>query len=89
MCLPITLIYDTMSFYLQTDLLELKRKPMIFKTKLQPLCMVVSEEQKQSMFEELLPQEIQEMSIRIHEVVLDDAHASEKQTCHVSRQSTF
>ena len=89
MFLPITLIYDTMTFYLLTDLLELKTKPNDFQTKLRSLSMVASEVQKRSMFEELLPQEIWEMSIRIHEVVLDDAHASEKQTCHVSRQSTF
>lgn len=89
MFLPITLIYDTMTFYLLTDLLELKTKPNDFQTKLRSLSMVDSEVQKRSMFEELLPQEIWEMSMRIHEVVLDDAHASEKQTCHVSRQSTF
>ena len=89
MFLPITLIHDTMSFYLQTDLLDLKRKPMIFKTKLRSLSTADFEEQKPLMFEEPLPQKIQEMSIRIHEVVLDDAHASEIQTRHVSRQSTF
>lgn len=36
MFLPITLINDTMSFYLQTDLLELKRKPMILRPSFDP-----------------------------------------------------